>query len=340
MSPHEDEEPKKKDETGKSEDGGAKSGAGKASTDADELSAASDRIRETAKWLVATFGAVAGALIVGLQLSDIGNLEGSDRVIAAIAAFSALAAVILIVALASIVLARGRVPLSELSSSRRGRKYKRLLAALNRNRSLYSNYGSVPKLVDKVEEEWDKQVKSWDEMTSSADPQVRAKAKGEFDETKKVMPELNMLARRVMAYARAEDVRLTFERVRNWIIALAIVVAIGGGVFAYVDSVPDEEEDPAVSQRPAAARLHLDTSGREKMETILGPDCKLGRVPVEVLSSSEEGWDAVSIPAEGCHAARLTIEPEDGELQAIETVALNAPSGGGSDDGGLEPPPG
>jgi hypothetical protein len=300
---------------------------------ADELEASSDRIRETAKWLVATFGAVAGALIVGLQLSDIGKLEGGDRVAAAIAAFFALAAVILIVALASVVLARGGVPLSELSSRRRGRKYKRLLATLERSPSLYSKYGSVPNLVDKVEAEFDKQVRSWDEKNSADQPEEKARATKEFEETKKVMPELNRLAIRLMSSARAEDIRITFERVRNAIIVLAITVALGGAVFAYVDNAPDEEEEPAVSQRPVAALLHLDASGQEKMGPILGSECKLGKVPVEVLSSSEDGWEAVSIPSTGCDATRLTIEPEDGELQAVERVSLQLP------DEELEPPP-
>lgn len=299
-----------------------------------ELEASSDRIRETAKWLVATFGAVAGALIVGLQLSDIGKLEGSDRVIAAIAAFAALAAVIIIIALASVVLARGRVPLSELSSKRHGRKYKRLLETLERSPSLYGKYGSVPQLVDKVEAEWDKQLRSWDEKNSADDPGEIERATKEFKETKKVMPELRRLAERLMEVARAEDIRLTFEKVRNAIIVLAITVALGGAVFAYVDNAPDEEEEPAVSQRPVAALMHLDTSGQEKMEPILGSKCKLGRVPVEVLSSSEDGWEAVSIPSEGCNAARLTIEPEDGELQAVENVSLQLP-----EEEELEPPP-
>jgi hypothetical protein len=302
----------------------AKSGSG-----FEELDKASDRIRETAKWLVATFGAVAGALIVGLQLSDIGQLEGGDRVVAAMAAFAALAAVILIVALASVVLARGRVPLGELSSSSHERKYRRLRTALNRNRSLYSTYGSVAELVDRVEEVWDRQVTSWKAKTDASKPAAeRQQATREFEETKKLMPELNKLATRLMAFARAEDIRITFERVRNAIIALAIVVAVGGAVFAYVDNAPDEEETAAVSQRPAAASLNLSASGREKMGALLGPHCNLGQVPVEVLSSSEDGWEAVSISTRNCSSARLTIETEDGELQALESVSLEPPPAG------------
>jgi hypothetical protein len=301
----------------------------------DDLTATSDRIRETAKWLVATFGAVAGALIVGLQLSDIGGLEGSDRVIASLSAFGALVAVIMIIALASLVLARSRVPLSELSS-KGSRRYKRLRAALNRNRSLYAGFESVEEFVDKVEAEWRRQVASWRQIKDHKLPEAeRQKATVEYDETKEVMEELNKLNSRLLASARAEDIRLTFAWVRNAIVALALIVAIGGTLFALVDNTPDEEETAALPQRPVAARLHLDASGQDKLETVLGPACNLRRVPVEVLETSDEQVsEVVSIPAESCSAARMTIEPDDGELTAVANATLPAPT----DPGGLEPP--
>jgi hypothetical protein len=295
--------------------------------DAAALDASSDRIRETAKWIVATFGAVAGAVIVGLELSDIGKLEGSDRTIAAIAAFGSLAVVVVIVGLASTILARPRVPLNELSSKGTSRKYKRLREQLNRNTSLYGKYGSVAGLVDRVEAEWGKQLRSWEELNSSDDPAVQARAKKEHEETAKLMPNLNVLNRRLMAVARAEDIRLTFERLRYWIFGLALVVALGGAVFAYVDSAPDPEETPALSQRPVAAELSLTAAGKEKVGTALGDGCPLERVPVQVLSSSEDGWKVVSVAAEGCKTALLTISPEEGAVQAVETVDLELPSG-------------
>jgi hypothetical protein len=326
----------KKDAGTDSEDQGK--GEKKAPVSADDLAATSDRIRETAKWLVATFGAVAGALIVGLQLSDIGDLEGADRVVASIAAAGALVAVIVIIALATLVLARGRVPLGELSSEG-GKKYKRLREALNRNRSLYAGFESVSKLVDKVEAEWRKQFVSWSQAKDHSKSQTeRQKAKKEFDETKEVLPDLKMLSSRLLASARAEDVRLTFEWVRNAVVVLAVLVAIAGVVFAFVDNAPDEEETSALPQRPVAARLHLDASGKEKLEPILGSDCDSKNVPVEVLSTSEEETsEVVSIPAEGCAAARLKIEPEDGEFTAVESAPLPVPTD--PNDGGLDPPP-
>ena len=195
--------------------------------------------------------------------------------------------------------------------------------------------------MDKVEEEWAKQFESWSiKNRSDASTEERVLAKKHFEETKKVLPELNVLADRLMSYARAEDIRLVFERVRNAIIVLAIVVAAGGVVFAFVNDAPEEEEEPAISQRPVAAQLHLSAAGKDKMGTALGTGCNLDRVPVLVMSSSEDGAKVVSIATEGCSTAPLTIEDEDGELQAVESVSLPVPSEVEDEENGLDPPPG
>jgi hypothetical protein len=288
-----------------------------------ELAASSNRIRETAKWLVATFGAVAGALIVGLQLSDIGELEGSDRGWASVSAGAALVAVIVIIALAARVLARGRVPLHELSSNG-SYKFKGLREVLNRNPTLFAGYKSVEVFVDRVQAEYAKQVDCWnrsqDEKLSETE---RRKATDELEEATGNSRELNRLSTRLMATARAEDVRMVFSRARDGIVALAILVVIAAICFAGIDNAPDGEETAALPQRPTAAKLHLTKTGQEKLGSILGTECDPTKVPVEVLSTSEEGVsDVVSVAAEGCAAARMTIEADDGEFEPVESAPL------------------
>lgn len=49
------------------------------------LSLGSDRLRETTKWLVASYGAIGASLVIGSQFSDMGHLEwGDQRLYAAI----------------------------------------------------------------------------------------------------------------------------------------------------------------------------------------------------------------------------------------------------------------
>lgn len=143
------------------------------------------------------------------------------------------------------------------------------------------------------------------------------------------MPSLNQLNRRLMTTARAEDTRLTFDLVRWWIVAMAVAVATCAAAFVFVDRPPQASgtSSSALAPRPVAARLSLDRLGREKLREALGPACPLSHAPVMVLASSDSGWDLVSIPATGCRAAHLQVETEDGELEAVERVALmRAPS--------------
>ena len=301
-----------------------------------ELAASSDRIRETAKWLVATFGAVAGVFIAGLQLSDLGKIEGSDRTIAAIGALVAIAAVVAIIALASAVLGRGRVALSDLTADSRRRR--RLVKELERSPGLHAPYPSITGFVEAVNAEWRKQADSWLRKLKTKDPAAAAAAKAEYEETVPVLKELNGLNRRLLAVARAEDVRLTFEKVRLWIVGLAIVAAVGAGTFAYVNVAPDEEEGPtAVAQRPVAAFADLTVDGEDALKGTLGTDCNLNRVPVMALSSSEDGWEVVSLPGK-CEQARFTIAADGGELTATETVDLELPKASAGQAGELEPP--
>lgn len=292
-----------------------------------ELAGSAERIRTTAKWLVGTFGAIGGALVAGLQISDIGELNGADRVIAVVGVLVALAAVILIITLASVVLSRGRVALSDLADeSSKGRK-RRLVTELNRGPALYAPYKSVSEFANAVSTQWIKQAKSWLTKQTTTDEDARRVAEQEFRETKKILPGLNRINARLLATARAEDVKLTFDRVRLWIGALGIVAAIGAGAFAYVNTVPDkdEEEAPAIAQRPVAAVADLTEAGKERLESSFGTACDFDRIPVMVVSSSEDGWDVVSLPQRGCEANRVTVTPDDGEVYSEESEDLDIP---------------
>jgi hypothetical protein len=292
-----------------------------------QLADSAERVRTTAKWLVGTFGAIAGALVAGLQISDIGELTGTNRVIATVGVLVALAAVLLIVTLASIVLARGRVALSDLADeSDHGRK-RRLVAELNRSPALYAPYRTVSEFANAVSSQWIKQATSWLTKETTTDAGARSEAEREFAETKKILPGLNRIDARLMATARAEDVKLTFDRVRLWIAALGVVAALGAGTFAYVNTVPDQEEEapPALAQRPVAAIADLTEGGQEKFEGALGSSCDFDHVPVMVLSSSDDGWEVVSLAGRGCEASRVMVSPDDGEVYSEEPEDLDIP---------------
>lgn len=289
-----------------------------------ELIASADRIRETAKWMVATFGAVAGVLVAGLQLSDIGGLEGSDRNIAVAGSVIAIGAVIAIIYITAAVLARGRVARSDLAAG--PRQNRRLVRELERSKGLYMPYESIPDFVAAVEQQWTKQVESWSRLHSATDKAAQDNAKADFTATKAVLPELNRRMSQLLGIARVEDVKLAFERTRKWTAALAVIAAIGAAAFSYVNVAPDEKSEKALPQSPVVALADLSGAGKNVLQGVAGEKCDLDALEVVTLSASAGGWEAVILPVDGCETARVVIPFTQGELEPLgDDVSLDLP---------------
>jgi hypothetical protein len=94
----------------------------KVPTPTDPFEAGRDRLRETVKWLIASFGAVGGSLAIGSQLSNLGQLEAGGRLIAAIAgAVAGFTGVFFAVWAAAKVLTGSHVTIGQLASRSRAR---------------------------------------------------------------------------------------------------------------------------------------------------------------------------------------------------------------------------
>jgi len=289
-----------------------------------ELIASADRIRETAKWMVATFGAVAGVLVAGLQLSDIGGLEGSDRSIAVAGSMIAIGAVIAIIYITAAVLARGRVARSDLAAG--PRQNRKLVQELENSKGLYLPYESIPDFVAEVDQQWAKQVDSWSRLHSATDKAAQDNAKADFTATKAVLPELNRRMSQLLGIARVEDVKLAFERTRKWAAGLAVVAAIGAAAFSYVNVAPDDaKSEKALPQSPVVALADLSGAGKNVLQGVAGEKCDLDALEVVTLSASAGGWEAVILPVDECETARVVIPFTQGELEPLDDVSLDPP---------------
>jgi ABC-type multidrug transport system fused ATPase/permease subunit len=86
-----------------------------------------DEYRSIAKWVVSSFGAVAGALVVGVQLSSLGELKGSNLLWAAISLTVLFLAILTVIASAARVLLPVRLTYKGLAT---GRKFNPLRRAM------------------------------------------------------------------------------------------------------------------------------------------------------------------------------------------------------------------
>ncbi len=109
-----------------------------------DLQDQADRVREAAKWLVATLGAVAAVLVAGLQFSSIGSVPAGWRAAAAIAgAAIAILAVVALVGLLLDVLLPGEASIDLLASCDAPKELSTYITA---NPSALQGYATVQAL--------------------------------------------------------------------------------------------------------------------------------------------------------------------------------------------------
>jgi hypothetical protein len=89
----------------------------------DQFTQGTDRIRDTAKWLVTGFGALGSALIASLQLSNLAQVTGHNRTWALIGFGAAIAGVLIALLAAASVLVAVRVSFAEIEKQGHLRDY-------------------------------------------------------------------------------------------------------------------------------------------------------------------------------------------------------------------------
>jgi hypothetical protein len=297
-----------------------------------------DRIRTTAKWLIATFGAVGGVLIAGLQLSDIGDLPEEDRLLPTAGAIVGVLGVVIAVAAAGSVLVAGRVNLLKLHSpdphasalsrlrTSLGFHQRRLRREITRMKVLFLPYDSLDEFLDEHLDHYGRQTRSWLRLNTDPDPGVRERAAAENEAETSILPNLNLLAYRLAAVVHYEDVRLKFSFQRSVIAGGVILAAIGAGMFAWGSgSKPKEELKTAIAERPVHATLRPMADGRDRLATVFGESCDIDDLPVIALSASASGTEIVlDSPRPACDLARTTVS--SGEASVVARRRVRTPS--------------
>jgi hypothetical protein len=292
----------------------------------ENLAAAAQRIRDTAKWLVAAFAAVGALLIAGMQLKDLGALEGPDAWLAAIGAALGIAGVIVVVFCAAAVLAAGRLPLADVVGDPPRRADIR--ERLQRSPNLYQPFDSIDEFHEKLSDSWRQQATAFidynDESKSLAD---REAAGRRYQSTLVFVRQFNPLNRRLLATAEYENVRARWDQSRKVIAAGIVVCAVGAGLFAYT-SAPDDDETatPAVMASPARAFLHLSESGRDEFAAVLGKQCTTRNLPVLALGRTNGNYDLVTDPASpDCDVRRIEVSDSEGEVTGTPLPPFEPP---------------
>lgn len=118
--------------------------SGPASSPLAGLQTQADRVRDAAKWLLATLGAVAAILVAGLKFSAIGTAPSGWRTAAAIGGSAlAIAAVVFLIGLVLAVVMPGEATVDQMAALKAPKELKKYVQA---NPSLLQGYGTVEAL--------------------------------------------------------------------------------------------------------------------------------------------------------------------------------------------------
>jgi hypothetical protein len=282
------------------------------------LSEARERIRTTAQWMMVTFGAVAGVLVAGLQLTSLQDTVGDARTDALWGYGLAVGGTLLAILAAAITLTAGRRSLHNLSGTG-GRLTLR--KRLNDMTDLRAGFDSVADLVRRTNDAIRARAQAW--LTLRADPENAEKKKA-FDDAKAEAAVLVPLADRVTDVASFEHIRRTWAVCRVFVVGGAMVAAVGVAIFAVNAGKPKEEEEAALAQTPAVGQARFTAEGAEAHRATLGEGCRARRVAVIVTAADKTSYSVTVVPTttNKCGPGQITLKRSEGSIKAREVVAL------------------
>jgi hypothetical protein len=289
-----------------------------------------DNIRRIANGILVTFGAIAGILIAGTQLSSIGQFEWSDtRLYFAIFAFTiALLGVGLCLRFVISVEAAGETTLSDLAEKEATslKKDGSIKATSTKDPDIRFVHSNPEMLLG---------YKSITALQKDYRDAIEQQHIAFLAENKKAEQAANDIAYQLNAHTiqpllsavRYHRVKRTFDKGKDRILIVAPMIAVAIAVFVWAANPEDPPSSPDPFQLPVEAVVfQTDTDELERINTILGSDCpdlttKVG-VNVILLSSLEGKGRVVTVPpddAEGCQPKTFTVNMDTVQPAVTQT---------------------
>jgi hypothetical protein len=202
--------------------------------------------RETLKWVVSVFGAVAAALVVSLQLTSLGTLHGS-RLYWALASVTAGLGSILIIIVAAV---RVLVPImGTYAGFAHGSEFEALRDFLDKDPSpLQGEAVTAAELADKYARAETAQSMAWSAFQAKKnDTNLKAyqRASSEFDSLAPVVASVTALG--IFLHMRRK-----FARVMMIVYVGIAVAGVGLIAFAYLANPPAQAKPPPEKQKKVA----------------------------------------------------------------------------------------
>lgn len=266
-----------------------------------EVAAVNKQLRETAKWILTSFAAVAAILVGGLQLSSIGKLTAETPDARVWAALGGIATAALGVAIAVGFMSRVLEPaLNSLSTVADDVHAADQALAEPMGMTFNDLKGKIDTLDADV-----KRAKA--KGTSSPEYRAALEARNKWEPTRQD----------ALVLIGAERLRSRYETARKAIVAAVILVVAGVVAFAWGANPPDDEKEAepvTLAEVPVLLNVRLSDTGVTALEIARGCDRPLARVLT--LGGKPTEREVVTIPSGRCRAVRFILTPSLGTATA------------------------
>lgn len=264
-------------------------------------------IRETAKWVVAAFAALAVAMMAGTQLSSIGELETTDFMMENRWGFAFGAGALALLAIGVVVWSALQVLLADpidlaavkaqeanfLSRGGKGPEPEDVLFV--KNSGMLDAGQSVSQFVGK-----DDEIRKAFAQVKPDDVQQQQQLADSL-----VLHQQNL--RVLKALLRYESVRRAAQSSKWWMLGAGLVGGLAIGVFTWAANPPAATVETAPFKTPAVAQAHLSEESQKRLSSVLGAECVAD--PVDVLVTGVSGNDAsvITMPTDTCAVSSFSL---------------------------------
>ena len=279
---------------------------------------ANDRVRAAAQWLIGAFAAVGAAMIAGVQLTGLGQLDGVELGIAIAGILVAATGVGLAIFYAARVLTPEQTTVRGLATD----PVNEILRDDLMLAGLVQEPGQLEQKLRDARQAFDA---AWDAPGAedeATDAHRRAK------ESDRHLNELYEVTTSVQRYANWAQLDRRWKRAQVATGIGAMLALAGVLVFTYFAS-----KEPTFSPGEANARasrlvqLSFDGDRQHAMRAVLGETCDLTAVPAVLIASDTEKseFEVVTIPEQGgCSAKHFKLEADQGVV--VDTKAPELPT--------------
>jgi len=274
------------------------------------LDKAADRLRDSAKWLVAAFGAVAAVVFAGLTVADLGAVTGHRLTIALIGATVAIAGIIAALSMAMRLAGASTTSLDDLTRTPRWWEpsLKETQLELAKDPTLRTWDGKVADFVEDYRTVYDEYIQRAGAFAKDPHPQPdQSRLRKAFFH----LEVMSAITERLLGTTGFLRLQRSFLRARIVVALLMTMAAAGAVAFGWATSgVPADV--PNLPRQPIAGTLRPDESAVNELNRQVGTDCEFAigediRIIALSADTEAETMDIVTVPEDGCAPATASV---------------------------------